>query len=128
MYIVVHCSDSPNSIKLSAKDIHSWHKEQGWDGIGYHFVITRDGVIEAGRPLYWQGAHVRGHNAHSIGICLIGRDEYTSRQMRALERLIRRLKRVYVNSSVVGHYDLDDKKTCPNFDVKQWWKDKNGLR
>ncbi len=123
MYIVVHCSDSPNDLKTTAADIHSWHKEKGFDGIGYHYVIHRDGTVERGRPLYWQGAHCRGHNRHSVGICLIGRDNYPEAQLRSLRRICKQLKKKWINSAVVGHRDLDSSKTCPNFDAKKWWRD-----
>lgn len=123
MYIVIHCSDSPDSMYVDAELIHQWHMEKGYDGIGYHAVVKRDGVVEEGRPLYWQGAHVRGHNRHSIGICLVGRDSFTGEQMYSLRQYVEVLQVLYPNAQVLGHRDLDSKKTCPNFDVKKWWAD-----
>ena len=121
-YIVVHCSDSPNDRdSVDAEEIHSWHKDNGWDGIGYHYVIKRDGSVEEGRPLYWTGAHVRSHNAYAIGICLVGRDEYTNAQLYHLRQLIHRLEVLYPKTQVLGHRDLDKRKTCPNFDVSGWY-------
>ena len=86
--IVVHCSDSDFG---DAAEIDRWHKERKWSGIGYHKVILNghresvrpyvaadDGVVEDGRPLDTMGAHVLGHNSDSIGICLIGRNHFTS--------------------------------------------------
>lgn len=121
-YLVVHCSDSPNTMDIGAEEIHEWHKERGFDGIGYHYVVRRSGEVEEGRPHYWQGAHVRGYNNESLGVCLIGKDEFTMKQMYALEMLLYQLKVLYPNSKVIGHRDLDNKKTCPNFDVKDWWE------
>ena len=72
-YIVVHCSDTPNNEKIGAKEIHEMHLSFGWDGIGYHKVINRNGIIENGRPEYWVGAHVKGKNDLSLGVCLIGK-------------------------------------------------------
>ena len=118
--IVVHCSDTPNGREHTAEDIHRWHKERGWDGIGYHYVIRINGTVDAGRPMYWQGAHVSGNNKDSIGICLIGRDEYAVKQLDALYWLIYKIKKEFPEAEVFGHCDLDSKKTCPNFDVKEW--------
>lgn len=120
--IVVHCSDSPQGRGDNAETIHRWHQEKDYDGVGYHWVILEDGTIQAGRPEYWQGAHVRGHNKTSLGICLIGVDEFPREQLMALRGLciaaMDRHPKIY---KVVGHCDLDPKKTCPNFDVTDWW-------
>ena len=72
-YLVVHCSDTPDDAALTGRDIHQMHLGFGWDGVGYHRVIGRDGVVEPGRPDYWIGAHVKGFNDVSLGVCLIGR-------------------------------------------------------
>ncbi|WP_163834704.1 N-acetylmuramoyl-L-alanine amidase [Spartinivicinus ruber] len=119
--LVVHCSDTPDDRDISAEDIHRWHKERGWDGIGYHKVIKRDGTVENGRPDYWPGAHVKNHNQHSLGVCLIGRDCITSAQLVSLGKVIDDWLLKYPDAEVVGHCDLDSGKTCPNFDVPEWW-------
>lgn len=129
-YIVVHCSDSPNDLNDSrndgAGDIHRWHIERGFAGIGYHYVIDENGDTTPGRPVftdsqdYWAGAHAKGHNDHSIGICLIGRSVFHATQLNALRKQIQFLKRIWPDAQVVGHRDLDGKKTCPNFNVKTW--------
>jgi len=116
-YIVVHCSDSPQGRGDDAKTIHAWHLQRGWDGIGYHYVITEDGTRQAGRPEYWVGSHVAKHNTLSVGICLIGREEFTPEQYSELVHLLRELKGRYPTAKIVGHYQLDPAKTCPNFDV-----------
>ena len=84
-YLVVHCSDTDNS--LNARDIHEMHLQFGWDGIGYHKVICRSGKVENGRPEYWIGAHVKGKNKSSLGVCLIGRNNFTQKQLISLERI-----------------------------------------
>ncbi|MCG7904405.1 MAG: N-acetylmuramoyl-L-alanine amidase [Candidatus Thiodiazotropha weberae] len=117
-YLVVHCSDSPNNRDISAGDIHCWHKEKGWDGIGYHAVIRRNGEVERGRPVYWPGAHVKGFNSVSLGVCLIGRNVFTYEQQEALRELITEWKHKYPEAKVVGHRDLDPIKTCPNVNVE----------
>ena len=120
-HLVVHCSDTPNEREDTAEDIHRWHLERGWSGIGYPAVIRRDGMLEYGRPPYWEGAHVRGHNEESLGICLIGRDEFTEAQMLTLEGWLRLKQYQYPGAEAKGHGDLDSGKTCPNFDVPAWW-------
>jgi len=125
-YIVVHCSDSPNNPNDgrldTAADIHRWHLERGWSGIGYHWVITEQGDIQAGRPQYWVGAGVRGHNHESIHICLIGEGAYHITQWESLAGKLHRLCSEFPGAKVVGHNDLDSSKTCPNFDVPAWWE------
>ena len=122
--IVVHCSDSPHRGDTAA-DVHQWHLERGWSGIGYHYVIKEDGELEFGRPHYWTGSHVKGHNTGSLGIMLFGKDYFTPEQFDTLKVLITNLRMEYPNAEVMGHRDLDPHKTCPNFDVKSWWASVN---
>ena len=118
--VIVHCSDTPNEREVTAADIHRWHTKQGWDGIGYHYVIRRDGTLEHGRPHYWTGAHCKGHN-EAIGICLIGRGGFTGQQCDVLTGLLFDLKQQLGSYEIFGHYELDERKTCPNFNVGEWW-------
>ena len=123
--LVVHCSDTEDNKKLSAIDIHKMHLKFGWDGIGYHKIIQRSGKVENGRPEYWIGAHVKGKNDISLGVCLIGRNKFTTLQFISLERVLRKWKSLYPKAEIIGHRDTGNtKKTCPNFDVKNWAKDK----
>ena len=124
-YLVVHCSDTPNEEKLLALDIHKMHLDFGWDGIGYHKIINRNGEIENGRPEYWVGAHVKGLNQESLGVCLIGKDNFTNSQFKSLEKILKNWKIKYPTAKILGHRDTGDtKKTCPNFDVISWSKNK----
>ncbi len=70
--IILHCSDTVEGRDYTVEDIDRWHKNRGWRSIGYHYVIYRDGTVHEGRPLKQIGAHCKGHNYHSIGICYIG--------------------------------------------------------
>jgi len=123
--IVIHCSDSPHGRGDDAATVHRWHVERGFDGVGYHHVITESGEVQAGRPHYWAGAHVRGHNAHSLGICLIGRgkEDFNHAQLKALVALLKGLNAQYPEAVVLGHRDLDSTKTCPGFDVRDLVED-----
>ncbi len=71
-HIVVHCSATKPSQDVGASEIRQWYLDRGLSNIGYHLVIRRDGPVENGRPLSNVGAHVRGYNRVSIGICLSG--------------------------------------------------------
>lgn len=122
-YLVVHCADTSDDKDYAAEDIHAWHKANGWDGIGYHAVILRDGAIHPGRPDYWLGAHVKGHNSKSLGVCLIGRSQFPKAQINALAVWLEEKLGMYPDAGVVGHRDFDSGKTCPNFDVARWWSD-----
>ena len=120
-YLVVHCSDTPDDEAIGAPEIHAMHLGFGWHGIGYHRVINRDGNVENARPDYWQGAHVYGHNEISLGVCLIGRQNFTEAQFDALETVLRQWQKIHVNAVICGHRDFDyTDKTCPNFDVAAW--------
>jgi len=119
---IVHCSASPQGRGDDAATIHDWHCERGFSGIGYHMVILENGVMQSGRPEYWIGAHARGHNAHSLGVCLIGEGgDATDEQMHSLSQLLMGWNHKYNGINVIGHNDVNSHKTCPGFDVKSWW-------
>ena len=130
--IVVHCADTPPRMDIGANEIRRWHVvDNGWSDIGYHYVIRRNGDIEDGRPVDIVGAHARGHNQNSIGICLVGgkaeddrygiaEANFTHRQYFALDTLINDLLVQHPIHSVVGHRDLDPGKECPCFNVKEF--------
>lgn len=122
--LIVHCSDTPDHLNIDAQTIHNWHRKPPFtfDGIGYHRVIRRNGTIELGRPEYWTGAHTKGHNTGSLGVCLIGRKHFTPDQMDALAAVIQDWRQRFPIRSVTGHYTYDPHKTCPNFNVEQWLK------
>ena len=120
-YLVIHCSDTPNNDKLEALEIHKMHINFGWQGIGYHKVICRSGEIQNGRPEYWIGAHAYGINDISLGVCLIGKDNFNKNQFRSLKKVILKWKSKYPLAIVIGHKDaIETQKSCPNFDVAKW--------
>lgn len=117
--LIIHCSATPNGRPHEASEIHQWHLDRGWDGIGYHWVITVDGKLQAGRPEYWMGSHASGYNSKSIGVCMIGTDSFDSKQWKILENLVLEKMIQYPDIKVIGHNEVSS-KTCPGFDV-QWW-------
>lgn len=128
---IIHCSAvRPNQQSL-AKDIAQWHKERGWQTIGYHYVVRRDGTIENGRPTEQIGAHCISHNRYSIGICYEGgldaegkpKDTRTDAQKAAMRKLIVRLKETYPLAVIVGHRDLNPQKACPCFNAVTEYRD-----
>lgn len=124
--IIVHCSATPEGRDYTVEDIDGWHRAKGWDGIGYHYVIYRDGTIHTGRDVAKAGAHCTGQNANSIGICYIGgmtadnkqaKDTRTPGQKDALRKLVAELVAKYPGATVHGHREFAN-KACPCFDVK----------
>lgn len=130
-YIVIHAAATKPSMDIGATEIDKWHRQFGWSRIGYAYVIRRNGEVEEGRGEDEIGAHVKGYNSISVGICMVGgidndgnpEDNYTDHQWYALKGLVERLLDKYPDAEVVGHRDFPDvKKACPCFDVRTWWK------
>lgn len=139
--LVVHCSATRPAQDIGVRDITQWHIQRGFDTVGYHYVIRRNGEVERGRPENAVGAHVRGHNVNSIGICLAGgvdnagkpANNFTAAQFVALHQLLDELRKRYPEARVLGHRDLSPDrngdgvispnefiKACPSFDVATW--------
>ena len=160
--IVIHCSASPNGeslfrgapgalpIQTPVSVIDGWHATRGFHrdpkaralfnpqlaAIGYHFVIYTNGCTVTGRSMEEIGAHVTGFNQKSIGVCLVGTDQFTPSQWITLRDLIKRLQATYPDARVVGHRDLSPDlnkngivekfewlKICPGFSVADWLAD-----
>ena len=139
-YIVIHCSATDVNFNGGASDIRKWHKDRGWFDIGYHLVVTRCGVLETGRDLTTVGAHVKGYNNLSVGVCLIGGKavnsnkgemNFTDKQFTTLKATLKVLKATYPKAKIVGHRDLSPDfngdgrvtkdewlKECPCFEAK----------
>ena len=120
--IVIHCSAVKPDQMSSVAQIDSWHRKRGYKfGVGYHYVIRRDGSIEAGRPEWMVGAHCLNHNKYSIGVCYEGgldargqpADTRTAAQKATLRQLLTDLHRRYPRAVIVGHHDLNPQKACP---------------
>lgn len=145
--IVLHCSATPQGESVSVYDIDRWHRARGFARsaqaaarfnpllahIGYHYVIDIPGNLYTGRSLDEMGAHVAGHNANSIGICMVGMNRFAPAQWDALRGLVASLRTAFSQARICGHRDLspdlngdgkitsiDWLKTCPTFDVATW--------
>jgi len=136
--IIIHCSDTYAEMDIGADEIRDWHVNgNGWSDIGYNVVIRRDGAIEPGRDLDGDGdvyeevgAHARGFNTNSVGICLVGgkgkdgkaQFNFTRSQMISLEAIVNDIRSKYPTiTKVIGHTDVDPGKECPCFDVETYF-------
>ena len=124
--IIIHCSATPEGKHFDALDIDRWHKKRGWAGIGYHFVILLNGDVTIGRHISRSGAHTKGHNKGSIGVCYIGgvdangkpKDTRTPEQKEALRELCKALQHDFRSATIHGHNEFSN-KACPSFNVKK---------
>lgn len=121
--IVLHCSDSDYQQHDNIETIRDWHRAQGFDDVGYHYVVTKSGRVEIGRPLTTVGAHVKGHNFESVGICLTGAHQFSDAQFASAARLIDHLVDVLpslkTQYGIVAHRIFNKNKTCPNYEIKK---------
>lgn len=136
-HIVIHYSATPIEKDFTAADIDKMHRARGFKEIGYHWFIRKNGKIEMGRDLsqpgrFEQGAHAKGHNSNSIGICYEGGvraahpnngfDSRTPAQTKAMIDLIDKMKARFPGAVVEGHRDMPGAATqCPGFDARAWW-------
>jgi N-acetylmuramoyl-L-alanine amidase len=124
--IIVHCSATRENENFEVSEIRKWHVEgRGWSDIGYHFYIDLYGQIHKGRDIAKMGAHCKGHNRNSIGICYCGgveadgktpKDTRNIEQKEALLAVLRTLKAMYPNAVIHSHKDFAN-KACPSFDA-----------
>lgn len=142
--IILHCSATRADRNYTFEQCRADHKRRGWRDIGYHYYITRDGLTHYGRPLWMSGAHCKGHNRDSIGICYEGgldahgkaADTRTEQQRTTLRRLLTSLHRRFPEAVIFGHRDLSPDlnadgritpdewvKLCPSFDARTEYLD-----
>jgi hypothetical protein len=124
--LVVHHSGSPRNV--TTEQIRHWHVDgKGWSDIGYHYVIEGDATTHNGRHLSRVGAHCKGHNNNSAGVCVVGNntipeDKWTMLQIAALMDLIYAFRLIFPGIQIVGHKDLGA-TACPGLDVSKLLKD-----
>jgi len=99
--------------------IRQWHLKRGWKDVGYHYFIQKDGTVQDGRKLEESGAHCKGENQASVGICLHGRDDFTPEQFATLRRVCNVMCGAFNidKKDIYPHNYFNKNKTCPNFDV-----------
>ena len=142
-YVVWHCSATPPSQDIGAAQIAIMHKSppQNFDDIGYAMVVRRDGRVEPGEDIKKRGAHVKGLNSVSVGICMVGgvdedgkaENNFTEEQWKAAKHVFEFFTLLYPDAEHVGHRDLSPDrdrdgrvqrhefvKDCPCFSVAQW--------
>jgi len=143
-YIVIHYSATPIERNFTAADIDRMHRDRGFKEIGYHYFIRKDGTVETGRDLsqsgrFEVGAHSKGENSSSIGVCYeggvranaptIGFDSRTKQQHVAMEALVISLMERFPRAIVKGHRDMPGAATqCPGFDAEEWWDQRSTKR
>ena len=129
--IILHCSATREGKDFSVDTIRDWHVNgRGWSDIGYHWVIRLDGSIEVGRPLEKSGAHTKGHNKDSVGVCYIGgcdadgkpKDTMNPEQEKAWRMIVLSLRTLYGDLTIHGHNEFAN-KACPSFIVKEKFAD-----
>ena len=135
--IIVHCTATrpdwweKKTVQEQVKEVDRWHRDRGFNQVGYHYLIGRGGEVVQGRPIEMVGAHAKGHNSDSIGIALFGgfgsdaddlaTEHFTPLQLAAAYELVRRLQEQYSikNENVIGHNRISN-KSCPGFRVQKW--------
>ena len=123
--IIIHCSATREEQQVSVDTIRDWHLAKGWNDIGYHFYIDLDGTINKGRDIDKIGAHCKGRNRNSIGICYCGgveadgktpKDTRTQEQKDSLLHVLKTLKAMYPEAVIYSHNEFAN-KACPSFDA-----------
>ena len=138
--VIIHCTASDDEadnrdhaltkLHIMPPDIEvHWNNKQvncfGFDSVGYHFVVWKTGDIQNFRDLEEMGAHVKGHNGDSVGVCLAGLNDFSPFQMRQAAKLVWELCQAYgldPLKDVHPHNKYTDKKTCPNFPLEKLFK------
>lgn len=130
-YIVLHCSATRSTQDYSPEALERDHRARGFRGIGYHYYVRRSGEVIPCRPLDQIGAHVRGYNHCSWGVCYEGgldstgqpADTRTPKQRASLLRLLRQLKDYAPQAHILGHRDLSpDRNGDGRIAPEEWLK------
>jgi N-acetylmuramoyl-L-alanine amidase len=124
--IIIHCAATHEGKDISVDTVKRWHLNKGWSDIGYHYVIELNGSVMEGRPVGLVGAHCKGQNEDSIGICYIGgldtagnpKDTRTDAQKESMRKLVSNLLELYPEATVHGHNEFSS-KACPCFNVQK---------
>jgi len=129
--IIIHCSATREGQDIPVETIKDWHLARGFNDIGYHFYIDLNGVIYKGRDIDKIGAHCKGRNRNSIGICYCGgveadgktpKDTRTQEQKESLLHVLKTIKAMYPESMIYSHNEFAA-KACPSFDATEEYED-----
>ena len=131
--IILHCAATPEGKDYKVSDIKKWHKQRGFQDIGYHYVVDLDGTLEEGRKEDLVGAHCTGKNAISIGICYVGgiakdgktpKDTRTYNQKQALLDIVfLMLQKYHLTINDVYCHNQFANKACPSFKINTFKKE-----
>jgi len=128
--IIVHCSATIEGANIKTRQIRDWHvKGNKWKDIGYHYVVELDGTIGKGREEKVAGAHSKGQNKSSIGVCYVGgldslknpKDTLRGVQLGSMDQLLMDLLTRYPDATLHGHNEFAN-KACPSFNVQEKFK------
>ena len=130
-HVVLHCTATVEGRDHDIKEVGKWHKARGFDRIGYHYLVKLNGEVQVGRPEGAIGAHVKGYNAVSIGVCYVGglgldakpKDTRTDKQKASMLKLLKELKGRYPKAVILGHRDLSpDLNKNGKVEPNEWMK------
>jgi len=128
--IIVHCSATREGQDVLVETIRDWHKSRGFNDIGYHFYVELDGTIRKGRSIDKMGAHCKGQNRNSIGVCYAGgvesdgrtpKDTRNEAQKESLLMVLKVMKAMYPHATIHSHNEFAA-KACPSFDATEEYK------
>lgn len=123
--LIVHHSAS-NRDSTTVAMLRAWHREREFDDIGYHWVILADGSINIGRSHLVRGAHVKGKNWNTWGVCVVGDNtkadqKWNGAQERGLLDLIKSVRTLLPRVGIYGHREVAVEATeCPGLDFAAW--------
>jgi hypothetical protein len=136
--VVVHWTETPTNKNIGSEEINETHLESGLNGIGYHYVIRRDGSLQRGRPVNLQGQHADDHDTRSIAVVFVGGinvpsetrniedfisvQSLTRSQFNTFDHFCRAFYNTYPGGQILGHSDIDDLANDPGFDVRAYVK------
>lgn len=134
----MHCTASSNPSHDDARIIDKWHRDRGWNGIGYHYFIKRNGELQIGRDVDLTPAAQAPYNHNTIAIVMHGgeeisrnpykyADDFTAEQRFTLVQLCTRLHSLYPMATFHGHCEVAP-KACPVYDYKSILKLDSGGR
>lgn len=119
--VFLHCTASDANLrgrKLLA-EVNRWHRERGFTGIGYHFLIDDAGEVLTGRDLERTPAAQYGHNKDTIAICTHGLKTFPDVALQATKALCAEINAAYKGRVTFhGHCEVAA-KTCPVYPYRE---------